>query len=107
VVLDEGHIIKNSDTIIAQKVRLFHSQQKIILTGTPLQNNLVELWALLNYLAPETFVSSEKFDDAFNLTLGKVNDSDLKAANFMLKRFMLRRLKDEVEKMMPKKVSTA
>ena len=70
------------------------------------QNNLVELWALLNYLYPEFFADKEPFEEAFNLQFGKVDNETLVAANTMLNKFMLRRLKDEVEKLMPKKLET-
>lgn len=47
-------------------------QQALLLTGTPLQNNLHELYALLSYLYPDVFTTSQPFDDAFNLSLHKV-----------------------------------
>jgi len=67
VVLDEGHIIKNEQAQISIAVRKMHYCSTLILTGTPLQNNLTELWALLNYLFPKFFVSSEKFSNAFDI----------------------------------------
>ena len=65
VVLDEGHIIKNHEALISIAVRKLRSATKIILTGTPLQNNLVELWAMINYLYPEYFPDKEPFQEAF------------------------------------------
>ena len=103
VVLDEGHVIKNSETDLAQAVRRIHSHSRLILTGTPLQNNLHELWCLLNYLVPELFTSSDPFDDAFDLAHDKVDKEMLNKAHTVLKLFMLRRMKTEVEKLMPKK----
>lgn len=59
LVIDEAHKIKNEETQIAGVVRLLKSKHRLLLTGTPLQNNLHELWALLNFLLPDIFNSSE------------------------------------------------
>lgn len=53
--------------VLSQVVRLYSSQYRLLLTGTPLQNNLHELWALLNFLLPDVFSSAEDFDSWFNL----------------------------------------
>jgi hypothetical protein len=58
MVLDEGHVIKNEASQISQAVRGFHFQNALLLTGTPLQNNLRELFALLNFLFPEQCVKT-------------------------------------------------
>ena len=60
VVLDEGHKVKNENAIISQAVRRIRSEIVLLLTGTPLQNNLSELWALLNYLYPKIFTLQGK-----------------------------------------------
>ena len=52
LVVDEGHVLKNDGSLISQAVRRFHFAHALLLTGTPLQNNLHELWALLNFLYP-------------------------------------------------------
>jgi SWI/SNF-related matrix-associated actin-dependent regulator of chromatin subfamily A member 5 len=106
VVLDEGHVIKASDTIISHAVRKIHSRNKLILSGTPLQNNLVELQSILNYLYPQVFTEERFFKDAFDITQNCFDKAMLLKANKLLKMFMLRRLKDEVEKLMPKKIET-
>lgn len=62
IVVDEAHRIKNEQSVLSQVVRLYKVQNRLLLTGTPLQNNLHELWALLNFLLPEVFASSEDFD---------------------------------------------
>jgi len=106
VILDEGHIIKDSSTQISLAVRKIHSQNKLILTGTPLQNNLVELYSILNYLYPTVFTEESYFRDAFDIGRNSVDKDMLLKANKVLALFMLRRLKDEVEKLMPKKIET-
>ena len=106
VVLDEGHIIKNDLCQTAQACRALHSYSKVILTGTPLQNNLHELWSILNYLYPDYFEESNVFDDAFDITHNVVDKAVMRRCNAVLSTIMLRRLKNEVEKMLPKKIET-
>ncbi|EFN54637.1 hypothetical protein CHLNCDRAFT_9749, partial [Chlorella variabilis] len=106
LVLDEGHRIKNEETQLAHSMRGLHRQQTLLLTGTPLQNNLHELYALLSYLYPDVFTTAQPFDDAFNLTLHKVDAAQLEAAHHMLSPFILRRLKQDVELGMPPIVET-
>lgn len=106
LVLDEGHKIKNNDCQISAAVRRIHSENRIILTGTPLANNLVEMWSLLNFLVPDVFTTSAPFGQAFNLTLNVVDPKKLSQAHHVLSIFMLRRLKLQVEKLMPKKIET-
>ncbi|VDQ01355.1 unnamed protein product [Trichobilharzia regenti] len=65
LVIDEAHRIKNEKSKLSEIVRDFRSQNRLLITGTPLQNNLHELWALLNFLMPEVFASSDMFDDMF------------------------------------------
>ena len=74
LVLDEGHVIKNEESQISRAVRGFHFENALLLTGTPLQNNLRELFALLNFLFPSVLPSScaAAFDNAFDLGQGKV-----------------------------------
>lgn len=105
-VLDEGHVIKGITSQVAEAVRKIHCQTRIILTGTPLQNDLVELYAILNYLYPRYFTTPAKFADAFDITHNRIDPDMLLKANKMLKMFMIRRLKGEVEKLMPKKIET-
>lgn len=106
LVLDEGHRIKASETQVSQAVRKIHCENRLILTGTPLANNLVELYSLLSFLAPDVFTTAIPFAEAFDLTLNMVNPKRLEQAHKLLQVFMLRRLKCEVEKLMPRKIET-
>jgi SWI/SNF-related matrix-associated actin-dependent regulator of chromatin subfamily A member 5 len=72
LIIDEAHRLKNEDSQFAKTVRAMDTQHRLLLTGTPLQNNLHELWALLNFLLPEVFASSEQFDEWFNLDVEDV-----------------------------------
>jgi SWI/SNF-related matrix-associated actin-dependent regulator of chromatin subfamily A member 5 len=106
LVLDEGHRMKDASSQISQAVRTIHCENKLILTGTPLQNNLVELWSLLNFLYPDMFLSSDRFAQAFDITHNIVRKETLHNAKQLLGLFMIRRLKDQIENLMPKKVET-
>jgi SWI/SNF-related matrix-associated actin-dependent regulator of chromatin subfamily A member 5 len=109
VVLDEGHMIKNEHAIISQTVRKMHFENTLLLTGTPLQNNLHELWSILNFLLPDLFQKSAKFDSCFDIQHAQkhsLNQALLLQVHAMLKLFMLRRIKADVEKSVPPKVET-
>ena len=66
MVVDEAHKIKNEESELSIVLRQFKTSHKLLLTGTPLQNNLHELWSLLNFVMPNLFSSSEIFDEWFN-----------------------------------------
>ena len=78
IVLDEGHVIKNEASQISRALRGFNAEGTLLLTGTPLQNNLHELWALLNNLYPTVFppATAAAFDGAFDLVNNKVRVCD-------------------------------
>jgi SWI/SNF-related matrix-associated actin-dependent regulator of chromatin subfamily A member 5 len=105
LIIDEAHRLKNEESMFAKTVRLLNTEHRLLLTGTPLQNNLHELWALLNFLLPDVFSSSEQFDEWFNLEVGdtEVKQRMISQLHKLLRPFMLRRLKADVEKsLLPK-----
>lgn len=67
LILDEAQRIKNDESVLSQVLRKFNATHRILLTGTPLQNNLTELWALLNFLMPKLFDSAEEFSELFQV----------------------------------------
>ena len=108
LVIDEAHRLKNEASMFSTTVRGFNTSHRLLLTGTPLQNNLHELWALLNFLLPDIFSSSEQFDEWFNL---EIDDADAKKTmitqlHSILRPFMIRRLKVDVAKGLPPKTET-
>ncbi|KAE9547659.1 hypothetical protein FO519_009128, partial [Halicephalobus sp. NKZ332] len=104
IVIDEAHRIKNEKSKLSLMVRQLRSKHRLLLTGTPLQNNLHELWALLNFLMPEMFSNAEDFDSWLTAT-NKINTDDIvKRLHRILQPFLLRRIKADVEKsLLPKK----
>ena len=96
VVLDEGHKIKNDMSLISKALQGLGAEYRLILTGTPLQNNLMELWALLHWLYPEVFTerTADIFKTSFNLTKGQVNTQFMDDTRRLLEVIMLRRMKN-------------
>ena len=105
IIVDEGHRMKNANSKFAQTLGTnYTSKRRVLLTGTPLQNSLPELWALLNFLLPDVFSSSDTFDDWFSLDSGEgAKDNVVKKLHTVLKPFMLRRVKKDVAKDLPPK----
>merc|ERR1712142_18971 len=104
--MGEAHRIKNEESKLSLVIREIKTQNRLLLTGTPLQNNLHELWALLNFLLPEVFSSSEDFDAWFNSNECLQDNSMVERLHAVLKPFLLRRLKLDVEKKLLPKVET-
>ncbi|KAJ1614895.1 SNF2L-like protein [Cryptosporidium canis] len=105
-ILDEAHRIKNEKSLLSEVVRLLKSKNRLLITGTPLQNNLKELWSLLNFLMPNIFSSSDDFESLFDFSKLDSDDQQkcvIKTLHQILRPFMLRRLKIDVERDLPPK----
>lgn len=100
-VIDEAHRIKNENSQLSTVVRELKTHSRLLLTGTPLQNNLHELWALLNFLLPDEFSDADDFDNFFQSS-EKAEEVTNKLFK-ILRPFLLRRLKADVEKGLPSK----
>ncbi|KAH8068788.1 helicase [Aureococcus anophagefferens] len=103
LLIDEAHRIKNPNSSLSKIVRLIPTQFRLLITGTPLQNNLNELWALLNFLLPDIFASEADFETWFSLGDADAKDNVVKKLHTVLRPFMLRRIKKDVEKDLPPK----
>ncbi|XP_071987144.1 lymphoid-specific helicase [Engystomops pustulosus] len=113
MILDEGHRIKNMNCRLIRELKQFRSDNKLLLTGTPLQNNLAELWSLLNFLLPEVFDDLRSFESWFDIAGISQNAEDLIAKereqnilhmlHQILTPFLLRRLKSDVALEVPPK----
>jgi len=106
LVIDEGHRLKNEATLLSQALSHIPRTACLLLTGTPLQNNMHELWSLLYFLHPDLFSCSVPFDRSFNLEKGTHKNEKLKLAHFILQPLMLRRIKKDVVQTLPPKTET-
>ncbi|KAK6922725.1 SNF2, N-terminal [Dillenia turbinata] len=115
LVVDEGHRLKNSECKLLKALSVLRVENRLLLTGTPLQNNLAELWSLLNFILPDIFQSRTEFESWFDLS-GKCHDDVSKEEveekrrvqviaklHAILRPFLLRRMKSDVEQMLPRK----
>ncbi|KAM9914847.1 hypothetical protein OXX69_000236 [Metschnikowia pulcherrima] len=117
MIIDEGHRMKNANSKLSITLKQYYrTKNRLILTGTPLQNNLPELWALLNFVLPKIFNSVKSFDEWFNTPFANTGSQEkielteeesllvIRRLHKVLRPFLLRRLKKDVEKDLPDKV---
>ena len=117
VVMDEAHRIKDRASKLAEAMDKLESESRLLLTGTPLQNDLQELWSLLNYLLPQVFDSSSKkaFREWFDEHLSNQQEFDeeklakravvIQRLHQALEPFMLRRRVEDVEQTLPPRIT--
>ncbi|XP_054721723.1 lymphocyte-specific helicase-like [Uloborus diversus] len=115
LIIDEAHRIKNYQCRLVKELKLFNATHRLLLTGTPLQNNLSELWSLLNFILPEIFDDLQIFESWFDVTrltasgaaqeiVAKEQERQIVSTiHQILTPFFLRRTKDDVELELPKK----
>jgi SWI/SNF-related matrix-associated actin-dependent regulator of chromatin subfamily A member 5 len=106
LIIDEAHRIKNEKSSLSLAIRTMQTQFRLLITGTPLQNNLRELWALLNFLMPDIFGDADQFDEWFSLSDESGKENVIKKLHTILRPFMLRRVKSDVAKSLPPKKET-
>jgi len=103
VIIDEAHRLKNKNCKLMEGLRLMDVEHKVLLTGTPLQNNVEELFSLLHFLEPQQFHSNQEFMEEFG---DLKTDTQVTKLQAVLKPMMLRRLKEDVEKNLAAKEET-
>ena len=115
-ILDEGHIIKNGKTKLTKAVKQLTSIHRLILSGTPIQNNVLELWSLFDFLMPGFLGSEKAFNDRFGKPIASSRDAKssskeqaagalaLEALHKQVLPFLLRRLKEDVLDDLPPKI---
>jgi len=117
IIIDEGHRLKNMNCRLIRELKTIAKEadcNRLLLTGTPLQNNLTELWSLLNFLLPSIFDDLDAFQAWFDFDFsrsdvdahvmeGELKHSVVTKLHQILRPFLLRRLKQDVEIGLPKK----
>ena len=111
IVLDEAQNIKNFKSKRWQMLLNFHARRKLLLTGTPLQNDIMEIWSYLHFLMPNLFYSNIEFREWFHTQFynaihnnAALNKQIISSLHSILRPFLLRRLKKDVEKQLPEKI---
>lgn len=112
MVVDEGHRLKNMDCKLVKDLLMYNTTNRLLITGTPLQNNLAELWSLLHFTVPEMFDDLSMFEQWFEMysenEAADAEDEDkgkqvVALMHGILKPVLLRRLKTDVESNLPPK----
>ncbi|SHO78959.1 Similar to S.cerevisiae protein INO80 (ATPase and nucleosome spacing factor) [Malassezia sympodialis ATCC 42132] len=111
MVLDEAQAIKSSSSNRWKTLLGFHCRNRLLLTGTPVQNSMQELWALLHFIMPSLFDSHDEFSEWFSKDIenhaenkGTLNEHQLRRLHMILKPFMLRRVKKNVQNELGEKI---
>ncbi|KAI8445371.1 hypothetical protein BY996DRAFT_6434687 [Phakopsora pachyrhizi] len=115
-ILDEGHIIKNAKSKLSKAVKLLKANHRLILSGTPIQNNALELWSLFDFLMPGFLGTEKYFNERFGKPISASRDAKssskeqeagalaLEALHKQVLPFLLRRLKEDVLDDLPPKI---
>ncbi len=103
-VLDEAQYIKHADTQTAQAVKAVRSEHRFVLTGTPIENSLSELWSIFDFLMPDFLYSYPRFRERLERPIVQDGDTDaLARLNTLVAPFVMRRLKKDVLRELPEK----
>ena len=115
-ILDEGHIIKNPKTKLSKAVKQIQAMHRLILSGTPIQNNVLELWSLFDFLMPGFLGTEREFNDKYGKPILASRDAKsssreqekgalaMEALHKQVLPFLLRRMKEDVLRDLPPKI---
>ncbi|XP_062267133.1 chromatin-remodeling ATPase INO80 isoform X1 [Platichthys flesus] len=111
MVLDEAQALKSSTSVRWKILLQFQCRNRLLLTGTPIQNTMAELWALLHFIMPTLFDSHDEFNEWFSKDIeshaenkSAIDENQLSRLHMILKPFMLRRIKKDVENELSDKI---
>ena len=104
IAIDEAQNIKNPNTGIAKAVKSLNAKVKFALTGTPIENSLLELWSIFDFIMPGYLANRDKFQTLYNVKELDKENSNLNRLNTQIKYFILRRKKKDVVKDLPDKL---
>ncbi|XP_072305663.1 chromatin-remodeling ATPase INO80 [Eucyclogobius newberryi] len=111
MVLDEAQALKSSSSVRWKILLQFQCRNRLLLTGTPIQNTMAELWALLHFIMPTLFDSHDEFNEWFSKDIeshaenkSAIDENQLSRLHMILKPFMLRRIKKDVENELSDKI---
>jgi SNF2 family DNA or RNA helicase len=105
VILDEAQHIKNRQTQNAQAVKAIRSRHRVVLTGTPLENSVLDLWSIFDFLMPSYLGAAQDFRERYEIPITRERDPNAQARLARrLRPFMLRRMKREVAADLPAKI---
>jgi SNF2 family DNA or RNA helicase len=104
IVLDEASHIKNPDTQNAQAAQALHGKRRFVLTGTPVENSVRDLWSILNFVLPGYLGTRSDFRERYELPIGRGSEPEKVRLAKRIRPLMLRRLKREVARELPDKI---
>jgi superfamily II DNA or RNA helicase len=105
VVLDEAQHIKNRQTQNAQAVKAIRARNRLVLTGTPIENSVLDLWSIFDFLMPGYLGSATDFKERYEVPIARENNAEAKQRLARrIRPFLLRRLKSEVARDLPEKI---
>lgn len=105
-ILDEAQYIKNPHSQIKLAVKEICADAKFALTGTPIENNLIELWSIFDFILPGYLGGAEKFVERFAMPIYSGNNNALEKLKKLIKPFVLRRVKQDVLNELPELIET-